>query len=100
MDRGAAYSPEVPDSLIPIESWSTEQSRSLAENMSLIILQFGVSAPVIVIGGTYLTRYADAIADLTGLGRLLVGRVLSAGATSLPKLSMVSSRVSLDAKPS
>ena len=31
--------------------------------MSLTILQFVVTAAVIVIAGTYLTRYADAIAE-------------------------------------
>ena len=63
--------------------------------MSLTILQFVVSAAVIVIAGTYLTRYADAIADLTGLGRLLVGSILLAGATFLPELSVDLSAVRL-----
>jgi Sodium/calcium exchanger protein len=63
--------------------------------MSLTILQFVVSAAVIVIAGTYLTRYADAIADLTGLGRLLVGSILLAGATSFPELSVDLSAVRL-----
>jgi cation:H+ antiporter len=36
----------------------------------------------------FLTRAADRIAELTGLGRLLVGAVLLAGATSLPELSV------------
>jgi hypothetical protein len=33
------------------------------------------------IAGTFLSKYADAIADLTRLGRLLISNVLLAGAT-------------------
>lgn len=43
---------------------------------------------MIVVAGVFLTRSGDRIADLTGLGRLLVGSVLLAGATSLPELSV------------
>lgn len=56
--------------------------------MAAVVLQFVVSAAVIIVAGTFLARYGDAIADLTGLGRLLVGSVLVAGATSLPELSV------------
>lgn len=52
------------------------------------LLQFLASAAVIIGAGTYLTRCADAIADLTRLGKLLVGSLLLAGATSLPELSV------------
>jgi cation:H+ antiporter len=54
--------------------------------MGAAVLQFLVSAAVIVVAGTLITRYADAIADLTKLGRLLVGSIFLAGATSLPEL--------------
>jgi cation:H+ antiporter len=57
-------------------------------SMTAVVLQFLASAAVIVVAGTFLARYGDAIADLTGLGRLLVGSVLVAGATSLPELSV------------
>lgn len=50
------------------------------------LAQFVLCAVVIIFAGTYLTRYADALADLTGLGRLLIGSILLAGATSLPEL--------------
>jgi cation:H+ antiporter len=50
------------------------------------VVEFLVSAAVIVAAGTVLTRCGDAIAALTGLGRLLVGSVLVAGATSLPEV--------------
>jgi cation:H+ antiporter len=60
-----------------------------------IVLQFGVCAAIIVVAGTFLTRYADAIAEITGLGRLVVGSVLLAGATSLPELTVDISAVRL-----
>jgi cation:H+ antiporter len=56
--------------------------------MLSVILQFTVCAVTIVIAGIFLTRFADAIADLTGVGRLLVGSLLLAGATSLPELAV------------
>jgi len=46
---------------------------------------FFVSAAVIVVAGVFLTRYSDRIAELTKLGRLLVGSVFLAAATSLPE---------------
>lgn len=49
-------------------------------------LLFAGSAAVIVAAGMALARFADRIADLTGLGRLLVGGIFLAGATSLPEL--------------
>jgi cation:H+ antiporter len=54
--------------------------------MAAAILQFFIAAGVIVIAGTALTHFADTIADLTRLGRLLVGSLFLAGATSLPEL--------------
>ncbi|MEX2114117.1 MAG: hypothetical protein WD845_13080 [Pirellulales bacterium] len=56
--------------------------------MTTAILEFLASAAVIVVAGTFLTRYADAIAEITGFGRLLVGSILLAGATSLPELTV------------
>lgn len=54
--------------------------------MSLIAIQFFVAALVIVLAGFFLTKFADKIAELTGWGRLFVGSLLLAGATSLPEL--------------
>jgi cation:H+ antiporter len=51
------------------------------------VLAFLVSGAVVVIAGAALARSADAIAEATKLGRLWVGSVLLAGATSLPELS-------------
>lgn len=52
------------------------------------LLLFAVCAAVIVVAGTVLTKCADTIAEVTKLGRLLVGSVLLAGATSLPELTV------------
>ncbi len=60
-------------------------------------LEFVACAAVIVVAGTFLSKFADAIADLTGLGRLLIGSVLLAGATSLPELTVDISAVRLGA---
>jgi cation:H+ antiporter len=54
--------------------------------MLILALQFAVLAAVIIVAGTVLARCADGIAEATGLGRLLIGSVLLAGATSLPEL--------------
>lgn len=61
------------------------------------LFQFLICAAVIIVAGTFLSKYADAIAELTGLGRLLVGSVLLAGATSLPELTVDISAVRLGA---
>ena len=54
----------------------------------IILLQFMFLAGVIVGAGAALSRYADVIAERTGLGRLVVGSVLLASITSLPELSV------------
>lgn len=61
------------------------------------LLQFLVCAAVIIVAGTFLSKYADALAELTGLGRLLIGSILLAGATSLPELTVDISAVRLGA---
>ena len=57
-------------------------------DVTAAIVQFLITAAVIIGAGTVLTRCADAIADLTKMGRLLVGSILLAGATSLPELTV------------
>ena len=61
------------------------------------LLEFAACAAVIVVAGTILTKCADTIAELTKLGRLLVGSVLLAGATSLPELTVDISAIRLGA---
>lgn len=56
--------------------------------MLTAVLQFVGLAVVIVVAGSVLARVADDIAEATGLGRLLIGSVLLAGATSLPELTV------------
>lgn len=65
--------------------------------MTLAVLQFVFLASIIVAAGTALAKCADAIADHTGLGKLVVGSVLLAGATSLPELTIDISAVRLGA---
>jgi cation:H+ antiporter len=55
--------------------------------MLLVSLIFLVSAVVVMIAGSLLASRADTIADHTGLGRVWLGSVLLAGATSLPELA-------------
>jgi cation:H+ antiporter len=47
---------------------------------------FLAAGALVVAAGAALARYGDAIADLSGLGRLWIGSVLLAAATSLPEL--------------
>jgi cation:H+ antiporter len=57
-------------------------------DVTAFILQFVISALVVVVAGTFLTRYADQIGEHTGLGRTLAGALLLATATSLPELTV------------
>jgi cation:H+ antiporter len=59
------------------------------------LLQFAVCALIIVVAGTYLAKFADAIAEITKFGRLLIGSVLLASATSLPELTVDISAIQL-----
>lgn len=57
---------------------------------------FLASALAVIYFGTQLAKYGDALASLTGWGRLFVGSLLVALATSLPELSTNISAVRLD----
>ncbi|MFQ5898105.1 MAG: sodium:calcium antiporter [Candidatus Methylomirabilia bacterium] len=61
------------------------------------VLVFLGSAALVIFGGIYLARYGDALAELTGWGRLWVGTILVAVATSLPELVVNISAVRIDA---
>ncbi|MCL4288410.1 MAG: hypothetical protein KJ006_12305, partial [Thermoleophilia bacterium] len=52
-----------------------------------LVLVFGLSAGAVAGAGVFLARSGDAIAERTGLGGLLVGMLLLAGATSLPEIA-------------
>ena len=56
--------------------------------MAIAVLQFAAAAAIIIVAGIFLSRFADEIAERTGFGRLLIGSILLAGATSLPELSV------------
>lgn len=57
---------------------------------------FLILATIIIVAGSWLAYFGDGIAETTGFGRLLVGSVLLAGATSLPELSVDLSAVQLN----
>jgi len=59
----------------------------------MLWVQFIVCAALIVVVGSLLSRYADILAEKTGLGRSWAGAVLLAGATSLPELATGTSAV-------
>jgi len=54
--------------------------------MFTIWLQFLVATAVIGVAGYQLSRYGDAIAERTGVGRTLIGVIMVATVTSLPEL--------------
>jgi cation:H+ antiporter len=63
--------------------------------MMMVSLEFLGLAAIIVIAGIFLTHAADQIAEITKLGKLLIGSILLAGATSLPELTVDISAVRL-----
>ena len=65
-------------------------------SLSIAILVFLASAAAVIFFGTRLAVYGDALATLTGWGRLFVGSILIAVATSLPELATNISAVQLD----
>lgn len=54
--------------------------------MASALLQFCLSAGVVIVAGSFLVRFSDQIAESTKLGRLFVGSLFLAAATSLPEL--------------
>ena len=65
--------------------------------MTVALAVFVAAGLLLVVAGTVQTRAADAIAGITGLGRLFVGALLLAAATSLPELATDVSAVRLGA---
>lgn len=63
----------------------------------MVWAMFVLSAAIIVAAGTKLSHYGDRIAEHSGLGRLWIGVVLLAGATSLPEAFTAVSAVLMDA---
>jgi cation:H+ antiporter len=54
-----------------------------ALSLPTIVLIFASASLVIAVAGTYLTKFADQIADITKLGEALVGALLLGAVTSL-----------------
>ena len=68
----------------------------MSAELAIPILVFLASAAAVWFLGVGLAKYGDALATLTGLGRMFVGSILIAAATSLPELSTIISAVRLD----
>lgn len=68
----------------------------MSGELLIAVAVFLASAVAVWIFGTGLSKYGDALAELTGLGRLFIGSILVALATSLPELSTNISAVRLD----
>jgi cation:H+ antiporter len=62
-------------------------------------VQFAVCAGVILLAGTYVSKYGDIIAEKSGLGRTWIGVILIASVTSLPELVTGISSVAVFALP-
>jgi len=65
----------------------------------LIWLWFVLCLAAILVAGTRLARYGDAIAEKTGLGRIWIGTVLLAVITTMPELVTSVSSVALVGSP-
>ncbi len=65
----------------------------------MVWIKFAACLAIILVAGTRLSRYGDAIAEKTGLGRIWIGVVLLATVTSLPELATGISSVALIGKP-
>ncbi len=65
----------------------------------MVWLKFAICLAVILVAGTRLSKYGDAIAEKTGLGRIWIGVVLLATITSLPELATGVSSVAFVGEP-
>ena len=68
----------------------------MGDDLAIALVVFIATAAAVLFFGTKLALYGDALATLTGWGRLFVGSLLVALATSLPELSTNISAVRLD----
>ena len=69
-----------------------------ADLLFYLVLFLAMSA-VIIGAGVMLAKSGDRIADVTGLGGLLIGMVLVAAATSLPEIAVAISAVVVEGSP-
>jgi len=68
----------------------------MGADLVIALVVFAASAASVVYLGVQLARFGDVLATLTGWGRIFVGSILLALATSLPELSTNISAVRLD----
>ncbi len=68
----------------------------MGDDLAIALVVFIAAAAAVIFFGTKLAVYGDALASLTGWGRLFVGSLLLALATSLPELATNISAVRLD----
>jgi len=68
-------------------------------DLTVVWLQFGVCAGLIAVAGAKLSRYADVIADKTGVSGNWIGLILLATVTSLPELATGISAVTIADAP-
>ena len=68
----------------------------MGDDLAIALVVFIATAAAVIFFGARLAVYGDALASLTGWGRLFVGSLLLALATSLPELSTNISAVRLD----
>jgi cation:H+ antiporter len=59
-----------------------------AFSLQINLAAFAAAGVVVWVAGTRLARYADAIAEITGLGSALIGMLLLGGITSLPEIAV------------
>ena len=59
----------------------------MGTDLAIALIAFAGSAVSVIFLGGQLAKFGDALASLTGLGRLFVGSILIALATSLPEVS-------------
>jgi cation:H+ antiporter len=55
-------------------------------HVAILLIVLGTSIAIVVVAGTFLARIGDLIAEHTGLGRIFVGALFVAIATSIPEL--------------
>jgi cation:H+ antiporter len=71
----------------------------LSTDLLYYLAVFAVMSAVIIGAGVLLAKSGDRIADVTGLGGLLIGMVLVAAATSLPEIAVAVSAVVTEDAP-
>lgn len=67
--------------------------------MLILWAEFIFCSALIVLAGTFLSRYGDIIAEKVGMGRAWIGLILMAGITSLPELITGVSSVTMAGVP-